>query len=58
VTSRLLTVQDPDLRELRDTREWLDMLTQIRGGMSRETKVNLRAEAKARGRRRAAAAGD
>jgi len=42
-----VAVQDPDLRELRDTREWLDMLTQIKGGLSREAKVNLRAEAKA-----------
>jgi hypothetical protein len=39
-------LQDDDLRELRDTREWLDMMTTVKGGLSREQKVNLRAEAK------------
>ncbi len=38
--------QDPDLRELRDTREWIDMLVNTKGALSREAKVNLRAEAK------------
>lgn len=42
-------LQDPDLRELRDSREWLDMLSTVRGGMTREQKVNLRAEAKVSG---------
>lgn len=45
----LLTLyQDDDLRELRDTREWLDMLSTVKGGMTREQKVLLRAEAKVR----------
>lgn len=38
--------QDDDLRELRDSREWLDMLATAKGGLSREQKVGLRAEAK------------
>lgn len=40
--------QDKDLRELRDTREWLDMMTQVKGGLTREQKINLRTEAKVR----------
>ncbi len=40
--------QDKDLRELRDTREWLDMLTEAKGGLSREQKIKLRTEAKVR----------
>ena len=40
------SLQDPDLRELRDTREWIDMLSSAKGGMSRGTKINLRTEAK------------
>jgi hypothetical protein len=44
----LLTPQDDDLRELRDTREWMDMLGTVKGGMTREQKVLLRAEAKVR----------
>jgi hypothetical protein len=40
--------QDDDLRELRDTREWMDMLGEVKGGMTREQKVSLRAEAKVR----------
>jgi hypothetical protein len=39
-------VQDDDLRELRDTREWLDMMATVKGGMTREQKVLLRAEAR------------
>jgi hypothetical protein len=39
-------LQDDDLRELRDTREWIDMMTTVKGGMTREQKVSLRAEAK------------
>lgn len=42
----LCIVQDPDLRELRDTREWLDMMSTVKGGMTREQKVLLRAEAR------------
>jgi hypothetical protein len=42
-----LMSQDDDLRELRDTREWMDMLGEVKGGMTREQKVSLRAEAKA-----------
>eukprot|EP00879_Flechtneria_rotunda_P008535 GHRR01008942.1.p1 GENE.GHRR01008942.1~~GHRR01008942.1.p1 ORF type:complete len:328 (+),score=78.40 GHRR01008942.1:90-1073(+) len=42
-----VALKDDDLRELRDTREWMDMLGTVKGGMSREQKVNLRAEAKA-----------
>lgn len=41
-------LQDDDLRELRDRREWLDALMEVKGGMSRETKIDLRAEAKVR----------
>lgn len=39
-------MQDDDLRELRDTREWLDMMSSVKGGLTREQKVTLRAEAK------------
>lgn len=42
-----VALQDKDLRELRDTREWLDMLTEAKGGLTREQKINLRTEAKA-----------
>lgn len=45
----LMAVQDKDLRELRDTREWLDMMTEVKGGLSREQKINLRTEAKVGG---------
>jgi hypothetical protein len=45
----LYLLQDPDFRELRDTRDWMDLLAEVRGGLSRETKINLRAEAKVRG---------
>ena len=38
--------QDPDLRELRDRREWIDAMTVVKGGMSREMKNDLRSEAK------------
>lgn len=41
-----VTLQDDDLRELRDTREWMDMLATAKGGLSREAKINLRSEAK------------
>lgn len=34
------------MRELRDTREWMDMVGEVKGGMTREQKVSLRAEAK------------
>ena len=39
--------QDPDLKQLRDTREWLDVLESVRGGVSQSGLVNLRSEAKA-----------
>ncbi|KAI8464506.1 MAG: hypothetical protein J3K34DRAFT_114825 [Monoraphidium minutum] len=42
-----VALQDKDLRELRDTREWLDMMTEIKGGLSRDQKIMLRTEAKA-----------
>jgi hypothetical protein len=40
-------VQDPDLKELRETREWLDVLEVARGGLTTDTFIKLRAEAKA-----------
>jgi hypothetical protein len=43
-----ICLQDDDLRELRDTREWIDMMSTTKGGLTREQKVNLRAEAKVR----------
>ncbi|WIA22086.1 hypothetical protein OEZ85_004429 [Tetradesmus obliquus] len=42
-----VALKDDDLRELRDTREWLDMMSSVKGGLTREQKVTLRAEAKA-----------
>ena len=39
-------MQDDDLRELRDRREWIDALTEVKGGMSRDMKIGLRSEAK------------
>lgn len=38
--------QDEDLKELKDRREWTEMLTEVKGGMSRAAKVDLRTEAK------------
>lgn len=40
------TTQDEDLKELKDRREWTEMLTEVKGGMSRAAKVDLRTEAK------------
>eukprot|EP00775_Hariotina_reticulata_P014332 gene14332-58_t len=42
-----VALKDDDLRELRDTRDWMDMLASVKGGLSREQKVQLRTEAKA-----------
>lgn len=42
-----VALQDNDLRDLRDRREWIDALTTVKGGMSREMKLDLRSEAKA-----------
>lgn len=36
------------MRELRDRREWIDALTEVKGGMSRDMKIGLRSEAKVR----------
>lgn len=38
--------QDDDLRTLRDRREWIDALTEVKGGMSRDMKIELRSEAR------------
>jgi hypothetical protein len=38
--------QDDDLVELRERREWLDALMEMKGGLSRNTKIDLRSEAK------------
>lgn len=47
----VLPAQDDDLVQLRERREWLDALTTVKGGLSRNTKVDLRTEAKVRGLR-------
>lgn len=39
--------QDPDLRALRERREWLDALEKAKGGVSTRALVGARAEAKA-----------
>lgn len=39
--------QDPDLRALRERREWLDALEKAKGGVSNRALVGARAEAKA-----------
>lgn len=41
-----LGVQDPDLRALRDRREWLDAVERARGGVSGKAYANARAESK------------
>jgi hypothetical protein len=41
--------QDPDLRPLRERREWADALPDLKGSVTRKAKVELRAEAKVRG---------
>lgn len=43
----IVALRDDDLQELRDTREWLDALTRVKGGLTREMKQELRAEVKA-----------
>lgn len=40
-------LQDPDLRQLRDRREWLDATENMKGGVSKAGLVELRSEAKA-----------
>lgn len=40
-------MQDPDLRQLRQRREWLDASENIKGGVSKAGLVELRSEAKA-----------
>lgn len=42
-----VALKDDDLVQLRERREWLDALTTVKGGLSRNTKVDLRTEAKA-----------
>lgn len=39
--------QDPDLKELRERREWLDVLEEARGGLGTATFISMRAETKA-----------
>ncbi len=40
-------MQDADLEQLRETREWLDALDTMQGGLSSRSVAGLRAEAKA-----------
>lgn len=40
-------LQDPDLRQLRERREWLDATENIKGAVSKAGLVELRSEAKA-----------
>jgi tetratricopeptide (TPR) repeat protein len=42
-----VAASDPDFADFRDTREWIDLLQRVRGGLSREAKINLRTEARA-----------
>ncbi|KAK9909916.1 hypothetical protein WJX75_009447 [Coccomyxa subellipsoidea] len=42
-----VAVKDPDLRALRERREWLDALEKAKGGVSNRALVGARAEAKA-----------
>lgn len=42
-----VALKDPDLRQLRDRREWLDATENIKGGVSKAGLVELRSEAKA-----------
>ena len=41
-----LAAQDPDLKALRDRREWLDAVEKARGGVSGKAYANARAESK------------
>ena len=41
--------QDDDLRELRDTREWRDALSRMKGGLTEDQRVKLQSEVKVRG---------
>lgn len=43
----LVALKDPDLKSLRERREWLDKVPAMKGALSRDTKVQLRSEAKA-----------
>jgi hypothetical protein len=42
----VLCVQDDDLRALRERREWLEAVADMRGSMSKGTKANMRSEAR------------
>lgn len=42
-----VAASDADFAEFRDTREWIDLLQGVRGGLSREAKISLRTEARA-----------
>ncbi|PRW20574.1 LOW PSII ACCUMULATION chloroplastic [Chlorella sorokiniana] len=42
-----VALKDPDLEALRERREWLDGLDNMRGGINEQTYVQLRSEAKA-----------
>jgi tetratricopeptide (TPR) repeat protein len=42
-----VAASDPDFSDFRDTREWIDLLQRVRGGLSREAKISLRTEARA-----------
>ncbi|GMH35910.1 hypothetical protein BSKO_03778 [Bryopsis sp. KO-2023] len=43
----IVAIEDDDLAALRDRREWVDMLTDVKGGISGDARVDLRSEAKA-----------
>ncbi|KAG2446119.1 hypothetical protein HXX76_000718 [Chlamydomonas incerta] len=43
----IVALRDDDLQLLRERREWMDALGRMKGGMSRQTKADLRTEAKA-----------
>ncbi|KAG2448651.1 hypothetical protein HYH02_006008 [Chlamydomonas schloesseri] len=43
----IVALRDDDLKLLRERREWMDALGRMKGGMSRQTKADLRTEAKA-----------
>ncbi|GFH31494.1 acetylglucosaminyltransferase, partial [Haematococcus lacustris] len=36
-----VALQDADLKELRDRREWVDALMEVKGGLSRNAKIDL-----------------
>ena len=41
-----VALKDDDLKELRERREWVDALVEVKGGLSQEMKMDLRSEAR------------